>query len=432
MKKKIICLVLAICTLISMLPSTFAADFTVDTSIYEYAIFPAKQLNLSQIAFETASHGDQNAIDILTDNALVAPFTGTIVYRDPNWGYVMLQSNEKVRWADGTIDYMSVGFMHDSDISDLPLNKEVKKGTEFYHPGGQGGVYEGNVLQRYSSSAYSEHVHITVHRGKVKRGYPYGNGDVFAYNAFYIDDKVTTSQAGRGEGYAVNSVNYSAPSDYRGLWKNLNYHPYLNNCTYYPSSLTIKTVNKTTIKTLPCSYGTHNESTDVRILKKGEILTVTGLYANSYNNYWYRVELSDIDRKISGVDVGYVYAGDTEVVAKKTNASIVGVAAPQSLHVGNAFSIKGQITSRMTTLTDVFLTVTSGGRTVISSSDSVYNNVYELYNSVADLRLKFNHLSAGSYIYNIIVREKTYYSAGNKLYSTTFNTTVYSSDFNVN
>ncbi len=185
----------------------------------ETAIFPAPQVYLKQLAYESYSHGDQNAIDILPGGNVFAPFTGKIAYVDANWGYVTLQSLGKVYWADGTYDYMTAGFMHDSDISDLYVGKTITQGTPFYQAGGQGAVYDnnGNFLY-FSPNAYGAHVHITVHRGTVTRGYPYGTGDEFAFNAFYIDES-KTSIVEAGHVKSGNSVYNNAPTNYAGLWK---------------------------------------------------------------------------------------------------------------------------------------------------------------------------------------------------------------------
>ena len=184
---------------------------------YEYAWFPAPVMQVTQIAYENYSHGSQNAIDISPGGTVFAPFTGKIVYKDANWGYVVLQSTNKVMWADGSCDYMSVGFMHDENIGDLSVGQIINQGVNFYHAGGMG---NGNP------NAYGDHVHITVHRGRVTRGYPYGTGDkdAYAYKAFYVNKDKTPTSAGRGGGYVApgGTVNNGAPTDYRELWKYIN------------------------------------------------------------------------------------------------------------------------------------------------------------------------------------------------------------------
>lgn len=177
----------------------------------EYVWFPAPRVYLTQLAYESYSHGSQNAIDISPGGNVFAPFTGRISYMDSNWGYVMLQSLEKVHWANGTYDYMTVGFMHDSDISDLYVGEVITQGTAFYQAGGMG---NGNP------NAYGTHVHLAVHKGLVEHGSSYGSGDQFAFDAFFVND-AKTSIVYPGVVESGNSVYNNAPSNYSGLWKTL-------------------------------------------------------------------------------------------------------------------------------------------------------------------------------------------------------------------
>lgn len=209
MKKRVICFFLILAVLFTMAPTLPVSSAAAE---YEYAWFPAPQMYLTQLAYESYSHGSQNAIDIAPGGNVFAPFSGKIVYVDSNWGYVVLQSTNKVYYADGTLDYMTVGFMHDEDISDLYVGKTIAQGTAFYQAGGMG---DGNP------DAYGDHVHITVHKGQVTRGYPYGNGDVFAYKAFFINTAKTTSIGNRGKMASGNYMLNDAPSDWSNLWTNL-------------------------------------------------------------------------------------------------------------------------------------------------------------------------------------------------------------------
>ena len=89
---------------------------------------------------------------------LKAPFTGIIkrIYTPCN--AVWLQSKEKVLYADGTRDYMTIMTIHDNNVSNLKKGQTIKKGTKYYHPG-----VKGNVT--------GSHIHISVGKGKFK-----GNG----------------------------------------------------------------------------------------------------------------------------------------------------------------------------------------------------------------------------------------------------------------
>ena len=180
----------------------------------EYAWFPAPAMNLTQLAYETYSHGSCNAIDMAPGGRVFAPFTGTIKQVDARWGYVLFQSNSKVHFADGSYDYMTVGFMHDSDISDLWVGKVVNQGTGFYDAGGMG---SGNP------NAYGAHVDMSVFRGQVNSVTSYGRGNTFAYDALYINPAKTTSIINKGK--AEQSVNNGAPSNWSNLWRTLNSNP---------------------------------------------------------------------------------------------------------------------------------------------------------------------------------------------------------------
>ena len=194
---------------------------------YEYAWFPAPRMQISQLAYESYSHHDENAIDLNAGGGdLVAPFTAKVVYLDARWGYVVLQSVDKVYWADGTCDYMTVAFMHDEDISNLTKGQILKQGTPFYQDGGQGARYDGNgALVGYFPDVYSDHVHLSIYKGRTNgiTGKRYGAGNVYAFDAFYVNREVTVKTSGRGEGYLSpgNTVAEGAPDDWRGLWRYL-------------------------------------------------------------------------------------------------------------------------------------------------------------------------------------------------------------------
>lgn len=291
--------------------SAFAEEAEIDMQ-GEYAIFPASTMNLSQLAYESYSHHSQNAIDILPNGNVFAPFTGEVIYKDPNWGYVVLQSVAPVYWADGSFDYMTVGFMHDNDISDIKIGDIINQGDEFYQAGGTGWG---------DPNAFGAHVHIAVFRGKPEINNSNGSGDSYAYEAFFISDK-TEKFIGKGKGY-VEPGNYTtnnAPDDYSDKWKDISY---LNDCTFYQSIGTVKITKNTYIKALPCSKKTNSASVNVIHPKNGSIYNVTGLYMNSAGNYWYRITFDDC--------YGFLFAGD----AKFTNYQV----ADRNAH--SFFSITG-------------------------------------------------------------------------------------------
>lgn len=186
-----------------------------NTGSYEKAWFPAPVMRLTQIAYESYSHKNINAIDIAPGGRVFAPFTGKVVYKNARWGYVLLQSVDKVHYADGTVDYMTVGLMHDSDISDLYEGQIIQQGQAFYDAGGMGA---GNP------NAYAKHVEIGVFKGRISsppNPSNLSNGQVFAYNAFFVNTSKTTSIVNAGAMERGNYMTGGASSNWNGYWKNL-------------------------------------------------------------------------------------------------------------------------------------------------------------------------------------------------------------------
>ena len=123
----------------------------------EKAIYPLKNMRITQ-GYEEGTHIDSYAIDDAGKNTNIenvyAPFTGTIkkIYtQDAN--EVWLESENPVEYPDGTIDYMTVLFAHDNDISDLYVGKKIKQNEAFYQEGTAG-------------NATGNHCHIECAKGK--------------------------------------------------------------------------------------------------------------------------------------------------------------------------------------------------------------------------------------------------------------------------
>lgn len=99
------------------------------------------------------SHQGNLAIDLANCSYLKAPFTGIIKKKYDYCNAVWLESIDKVLYADGTIDYMTIVTMHDNDISKLELGQIIKQGEVYYHPG-----VKGNVT--------GAHIHLSIGKGK--------------------------------------------------------------------------------------------------------------------------------------------------------------------------------------------------------------------------------------------------------------------------
>ena len=120
----------------------------------EKAVLNVSQLKITQGMNGTTSHRGELALDLgAVCKDFKAPFTGTIkrIYTPCN--AVWLESNEKVLYADGTVDYMTILTIHDNDVSNLKVGKVVKQGEIYYQPGTKGKVT-------------GSHIHVGIGKGK--------------------------------------------------------------------------------------------------------------------------------------------------------------------------------------------------------------------------------------------------------------------------
>lgn len=119
-------------------------------------------LNISQKANNNGTHQGDKAIDISGGDRGIdsfrAPFTGIVkrVYKNVN--AVWLESLEKVKYADGTVDYMTIMTLHDNDVGNLIVGQVIEQ-NKIYYQEGRKGLTTGN------------HIHLAVGKGKFK-----GNG----------------------------------------------------------------------------------------------------------------------------------------------------------------------------------------------------------------------------------------------------------------
>lgn len=123
----------------------------------EKPLYPSKNMRITQ-GYEEGTHKNSYAIDDAgidsSISEIYAPFTGIIkkVYsNDAN--EVWLESIEPVEYPDGTIDFMTIMFAHNDDISGLFVGKKINKGEKFYREGKKG-------------NATGNHCHIECAKGK--------------------------------------------------------------------------------------------------------------------------------------------------------------------------------------------------------------------------------------------------------------------------
>jgi len=151
----------------------------------EKAIFPLKYMNVVKNENSKQRHLGGYGLDFASKNKkedIYAPFDGIIrkVYKIRG-NFVWLESRNKVLWADGTYDYMTVLTGHDDNIESLYVGKEVSFGESYYTQGSSGTDYI--------------HVHIEVGRGKFdSNGWHENNNGVWVidneehlFNAFFVN-----------------------------------------------------------------------------------------------------------------------------------------------------------------------------------------------------------------------------------------------------
>jgi len=140
----------------------------------EKPLFPCEYIRITQ-GYGEGTHLDSYAIDNAGKDSgisdIYAPYTGIIkkIYtNDAN--EVWLESVEKVEFPDGTIDYMTMLFAHNDDISDLFVGKRINKGEAFYKEGKKGNT-TGN------------HCHIECGKGKfIGTGWHKNNAGYWSIN----------------------------------------------------------------------------------------------------------------------------------------------------------------------------------------------------------------------------------------------------------
>ncbi len=140
----------------------------------EKPIFPSKHMRITQ-GYQEGTHKDSYAIDNAGKDynieEVYAPFTGIVKKIYPNdANEVWLESKEPVEYPDGTIDYMTILFVHANDISNLFVGKEITQNEPFYKEGTKG-------------NATGNHCHIECARGRMEEpGWHKNNSGYWSIN----------------------------------------------------------------------------------------------------------------------------------------------------------------------------------------------------------------------------------------------------------
>ena len=423
-------LIISCCFPLNVKNSTVYADN------YEYAWFPVNQVRLTQLSFENYSHSYSYHFDCVGANSVgsdyaFAPFTGKVVFitnlsNNANCACVGFQSLDKVHWADGSLDYMTVWFMHGSNAGTLSKGQIINQGTNFYKMGSVG--------------ASGAHYDIGVSRGQVntptdQSGHGVGNycgcGSDYPYNAFYINRSKTPNivNAGKLRGSFVGGPNNK--SDWSGLWKDLGSTP-------GPTPTTGMTISGQTIPSGSLKkgsffgiYGNITSNLPISLVWGGVYKsdwTVTSQYAEARPNttsyslypyfdnnivfnglaegsYHYLIKAKDT----SGTEYTLINSEFTIGTPTVTSSmSISGQTAPSgTLQPGKFFAIKGIISSNLN-ITKVWGGVYNrGGSATAQYAEASPNSTQYDLSTYFDNKIIFNNLAVGYYTYKIQARDSS-------------------------
>ena len=238
----------------------------------EKAVFLMDTLNVSQKANSNFSHKGDKALDIAGKDtgidSLKAPFTGIIKRIYTNTNTVWIESIDKVKYADGTIDYMTIMTMHDNDVSDLKVGDIIKQGAVYYEEGMKG-YTTGN------------HIHLAIGKGKFtgngwslnNEGSWIVNNQYDVYKALYIFDSIKIINSGGYNWVKTNTLNEDIVLENKNTYT-VKKGDNLTNIA--------KTYNTTVTELVRL-----NNITNKNLIYVGQIIKLPGLttYFNKYTGY---------------------------------------------------------------------------------------------------------------------------------------------------
>ncbi|MBQ3537190.1 MAG: RICIN domain-containing protein [Clostridia bacterium] len=273
-----------ICFMIAVFMALQVAPVSVEAADYELAMFPMTYMNITQGVNGALSHVNTNALDIAgkdggIDN-LFAPFTCVVKrkYTDNAGGNVVwIQSQNRVYYADGSLDYMTILLVHDNDTSDLWVGKVIPQGTVFFQEGTSG-------------AATGNHVHMEVGRGAF-----YGsgwhanpnpkmswivNGSMVPWDALFISPSTIILN---GYGYNWRYSHRHSFDKKTFMCECGEFNPDSVTLTAYDGMFKIKSDDAID------HTGPYGACKSVTAYKKNDIVTATHKAVNGYGHTWYRL-----------------------------------------------------------------------------------------------------------------------------------------------
>lgn len=405
------------------------------------AMMPLKYVYVTQDMGGSYSHSGTKSMDFggkVQD--LEAPFDCVVKYCNTDYVYgneVVIQSVDKVRFADGSYDYMTVSVIHDNHIEDMvsakASNRVIKQGEIFYSMGDYGNVTGVHVHLCVAKGQLDFSSFSASHRQSAEGNWELKNS-INPSDAFFIDDSITIAN---GAGHKWTKLEQSYDPDY----------PF---SIYAYENADYTVIKEFDIRTAPSSKAPYIDSNSK--VNVGERITVKKLVineSNAYNNIWFEMEHNgskgflfsgyllkngQIERsKVSGTnEYSNIYI-DRNSRVDNANARIEGTIAPKGDIQKNTyfqnygFEIGGTVKcSNSLVMVEACIT---GNNTDLRSSQTFSDLNTTSYNiggnSPVNRTLVFNNLAPGTYTYTVYA---TYHA---NLMSSCVRKEVYSSTFNV-
>lgn len=163
-----------------------------DNQGHQVVLFPLEYMNISQGEGGSYSHSGTYAIDFLgwgpngrvNNCPCYAPVDLKCVYAS-SISYRIFESLEKVHFADGTLDYLTIWFNHGDHNASIHVGDIFRQGEQCNETGTTAGSG--------STPVSGDHTHIIVGKGKYS-GQKKVNGNwtlrnqIHAYNGLFIND----------------------------------------------------------------------------------------------------------------------------------------------------------------------------------------------------------------------------------------------------
>ncbi len=280
--KRLIGKILIFCLIAAMAVTGLPVGAAADS--YELALFPMTYMNITQGVNGATSHVNTNALDLAgrdggIDNVF-APFTCVVKkkYTDGYGGNVVwIQSKDRVHYADGSLDYMTIMLVHDNYTADLWVGQVIPQGTVFFQEG-TSGLATGN------------HIHMEVGRGAFtgsgwhenpnKNMSWIVNGSMVPWDALFIEPSTVRL------------------SDYGYNWRYSHLHSFdkktfMCECgEFNPASVKSSAYNgmfKVTDSAAIDHTGPYGDCKKVNSYKKNDVVTATQKVVNGYGHTWYKL-----------------------------------------------------------------------------------------------------------------------------------------------